>query len=701
LLLASGKVITKAELQAAITSNTWRPVKYGSTTLNDSSTTLEFAAGSNIGLTFSNGQLTIANNYSYSLPLAANGTRGGIQIGYTSTENNRALLLDSEKAYITLPSRLYAGRTDSTAPDAATNSGFYYSSSFPASVGFGSNQGTLFVSSYDKDWVAQIAIGCYTNKMIFRKKGDKWSDWETVATESWVNEQLGSGGSMDLNKYVEKPSSSTTSGLAYFTDDTGKTLGSSKTTISAAGLITVPAKTGIAMTYTSGGDDVWLYPKGADTYGIRYFEGSPDAMAFSATSNNTTKAGADLCINGNGDGTVTMRGKNIATQEWVTTQLGTGGGSGYASLTGNNIFSGKNTFTATNSYNTTDTQKFLVGNGSSAFCIGGDGLQCFSGLSSTTGKIMYINYYGGDVAIGQNGGTQSINLQGTVKENGIALSATYLGINAKAADSSKLDGKTATATLGSDDTTIPTSKAVADYVTTQLDGSGGGSGYVQGSGTANCIPKFTDASTIGDSVISQAASNKTTIGGKLVVNAGADTSQGNCDEGIRILPQNGWSEVFFSNNTDITGSGGWIIARRGSAGTTSGAIGDLTIEYGSWQGTGLTLYANGNRPTWNNKELAYKSDFSSSVYDSKVTITTDKSFKSGAGYFTLNQNSDTDISLALNSSAAGNRAAETVVIAAAEGQINSMKYAITNDGNAVKATWQYNSSTDCVELAWA
>lgn len=39
----------------------------------------------------------------YTLPLAANGTRGGIQIGYTSTANNFALNLSSEKAYTALP----------------------------------------------------------------------------------------------------------------------------------------------------------------------------------------------------------------------------------------------------------------------------------------------------------------------------------------------------------------------------------------------------------------------------------------------------------------------------------------------------------------------------------------------------------------------------------------------------------------------
>lgn len=86
-------------------TNTWRPVKYGSTTLNDTSTTLEFVAGTNIGLAFSSGKLTITNNYSYTLPLAANGTRGGIQIGYSPAANTKkyAVKLESEKAYVEVP----------------------------------------------------------------------------------------------------------------------------------------------------------------------------------------------------------------------------------------------------------------------------------------------------------------------------------------------------------------------------------------------------------------------------------------------------------------------------------------------------------------------------------------------------------------------------------------------------------------------
>lgn len=39
----------------------------------------------------------------YSLPLAANGTRGGIQIGYTTSGKNYAVQLSSEKAYVNVP----------------------------------------------------------------------------------------------------------------------------------------------------------------------------------------------------------------------------------------------------------------------------------------------------------------------------------------------------------------------------------------------------------------------------------------------------------------------------------------------------------------------------------------------------------------------------------------------------------------------
>lgn len=72
--------------------------------------------------------ITTATYNNYSLPLAASGTRGGLQIGFTSTETNRALLLSSEQGYITLPRQIPAvtlNNASSTAPSfyAATGSG--------------------------------------------------------------------------------------------------------------------------------------------------------------------------------------------------------------------------------------------------------------------------------------------------------------------------------------------------------------------------------------------------------------------------------------------------------------------------------------------------------------------------------------------------------------------------------------------------
>lgn len=74
--------------QGYSTENTWRPVKVGSTTLSDSSTTLTIANGTGIGLTLANGTLTITNSApgsSYTLPVAKDNILGGIKTGYTES----------------------------------------------------------------------------------------------------------------------------------------------------------------------------------------------------------------------------------------------------------------------------------------------------------------------------------------------------------------------------------------------------------------------------------------------------------------------------------------------------------------------------------------------------------------------------------------------------------------------------------------
>lgn len=86
----SGQTLSNLALKSEIPSleNTWRPIKVGSTTLNDSSTTLTITNGTGIGLSFSNGTLTITNSApgsSYTLPVAKNNVLGGIKTGYTES----------------------------------------------------------------------------------------------------------------------------------------------------------------------------------------------------------------------------------------------------------------------------------------------------------------------------------------------------------------------------------------------------------------------------------------------------------------------------------------------------------------------------------------------------------------------------------------------------------------------------------------
>ena len=69
----------------------------------DTATTFVYSVTQN-----SQGKITVKTRplptyNNYSLPLAASGTRGGIQIGYSESGNNYAVKLSSEKAYVTVP----------------------------------------------------------------------------------------------------------------------------------------------------------------------------------------------------------------------------------------------------------------------------------------------------------------------------------------------------------------------------------------------------------------------------------------------------------------------------------------------------------------------------------------------------------------------------------------------------------------------
>ena len=61
----------------------------------------------------------------------------------------------------------------------------------------------------------------------------------------------------------------------------------------------------------AGSNAIFGYSSSYPKHGIWYNDTTVDTMRLSASGNADTDAGADLCINGNGDGTVTIRGRDI------------------------------------------------------------------------------------------------------------------------------------------------------------------------------------------------------------------------------------------------------------------------------------------------------------------------------------------------------------------------------------------------------
>lgn len=163
----------------------------------------------------------------------------------------------------------------------------YYTSNGPSTtLGASTVDGSLYSQAHSSSWVSQIAQDYRNGNLFIRGKSNgTWQPWKAVLT------------SVNYSSYCA-PASHTHSYLPL----SGGTL---------TGTLTMGASTGIQMVYRAGQDDVWIYPNGADTFGIRYYEGDPDKMTISASGNNNTITGADLCINGNGDGTVTIRGQTI------------------------------------------------------------------------------------------------------------------------------------------------------------------------------------------------------------------------------------------------------------------------------------------------------------------------------------------------------------------------------------------------------
>lgn len=83
-------------------------------------------------LTNDSGYITASHTSTYSLPLAASGTRGGIQVGYSTSGKNYAVQLSSEKAYVNVP---WTDTTVSMTETNPSNSTNYYPIWYTATTG--------------------------------------------------------------------------------------------------------------------------------------------------------------------------------------------------------------------------------------------------------------------------------------------------------------------------------------------------------------------------------------------------------------------------------------------------------------------------------------------------------------------------------------------------------------------------------------
>lgn len=119
-----------------------------------------------------NGIAASANNYS--LPLAANGTRGGAQIGYTQNGKNYPVQLSSEKMYVNVP-------WENTTYSAATTSA------------------AGLMSAADKTKLNGIAAGA--NKIL----------WDVVDISTG---SVSAGALKDIEKVLSLPSSDTLIGIS-------------------------------------------------------------------------------------------------------------------------------------------------------------------------------------------------------------------------------------------------------------------------------------------------------------------------------------------------------------------------------------------------------------------------------------------------------------------------------------------------------
>lgn len=327
--------------------------------------------------------------------------------------------------------------------------------------------------------------------------------------------------------------------------------------------------------YTGSSDAAMFVLNNAENYGIRYKEGNPDTMKFSASGNANSDTGADLCINAHGDGTLATRNNRIphtgnttgtvgSTTQPVYINAGTITSTTYAlKATVNNATQYGVTYysTTTNLTSTAagTTSQFLGGAGSAA-PTWRDASYIINTLTTGSSDPQDADYY---VAQYAGGGTS------TTTYHRRSHSALWNYINSK---------------ITSNRITTATQYGVAYYSsTTKITSTAAGtSGYLlQGNGSA--APSWiqaTNANTASTIVKRDASGNFSagTITASLSGNASTATT-------ATALSSNAGSilnPVYFSGGKPVAASGNaipFITGTGSTAGTWEGALTGLTAYY--------------------------------------------------------------------------------------------------------------------------
>lgn len=200
------------------------------------------------------------------------------------------------------------------------------------------------------------------------------------------------------------------------------------------------------------------------------------------------------------------------------------------------------------------------------------------------------------------------------------------------------------------------------------------------SSTDNAIARFdgTTGKIIQNSTATIDDHGSLKLKGHITLDPAYDSTNNLYNQGLRInQASDNWAGVFLGGAKDSNnGESVWVIGRRGTKGTVSGEIGDLTLEYGDATGNGLTLPAGDGDPTWKGNKIWHAgNDGSGSGLDADLLD------GQGSTYYTN----------------AGNLSSGTILDARLPERLKDYSYQVKSTANdAVTQGWHYIGDGDTV-----